>query len=149
MNVALRDVTADDLPALFEHQLDPDATAMAAFPARDREAFMAHWARILVDETVVTKTVVAEGRVVGNIGSWEAEDTTLVGYWIGKEHWGRGFASAALAAFLGEVTKRPLHARVAKHNLASRRVLEKNGFTACGETTDGDIEEVLLVLRSG
>jgi hypothetical protein len=32
MAVALRDVADDDLPLFFEHQLDPDATAMAAFP---------------------------------------------------------------------------------------------------------------------
>ena len=147
MAVALRDVTDDDLPFLFEHQLDPDATAMAAFPARDRDAFMAHWARILRDETVITKTVLAEGRVVGNVVSWQHDGETLVGYWIGKEHWGQGIASAALAAFLGEVAKRPLHARVAQHNVASRRVLEKCGFAICGEATDGDVEEFLLVLR--
>ncbi len=35
--VRLRDVTDDDLPLFFEHQLDPDATRMAAFPARDRD----------------------------------------------------------------------------------------------------------------
>ena len=53
----LRDVTEDDLLVFFEHQLDPDATHMAAFPARDREAFMAHWSKILVDETVTKKTI--------------------------------------------------------------------------------------------
>lgn len=41
-DVLLRDVTESDLPIFFEQQLDPDATAMAAFPSRDREAFMAH-----------------------------------------------------------------------------------------------------------
>ena len=149
MAVALRDVTGDDLPLLFEHQLDPEATAMAAFPARDRNAFMAHWARILRDETVVTRTVLAEGRVVGNFVSWENEGERYVGYWIGKEHWGQGIASAALAAFLGEVSVRPLHACAAKHNVASIRVLEKCGFAISGEATDGDVEEVLLVLDSG
>lgn len=47
-DVTLRDVIASDLPIFFEHQLDLEATRMAAFPARDREAFMAHWTRILV-----------------------------------------------------------------------------------------------------
>jgi len=46
-NIRLRDVTAGDLPAFFEHQRDPEANRMAAFPARDRDAFMAHWAKIL------------------------------------------------------------------------------------------------------
>jgi len=33
MTVLLRDVTESDLPILFEQQLDPEATAMAALPA--------------------------------------------------------------------------------------------------------------------
>ena len=147
MAVALRDVLDDDLPLLFEHQLDPDATAMAAFPARDRDAFMAHWARIRLDKTVIVRSVLCEGQVVGNVVSWEHAGERLVGYWICKAHWGQGIASTALGAFLGEVSIRPLHARVAKHNVASKRVLEKCGFEVSGEATDGDVEEFLLVLR--
>jgi hypothetical protein len=41
-SVLLRDVEEDDLPVFFEHQLDPEATRMAAFSARDRKAFLAH-----------------------------------------------------------------------------------------------------------
>jgi len=51
MTVALREVTKEDLPIFFEHQLDAEATRMAAFPSRDRDAFMAHWARIMSKET--------------------------------------------------------------------------------------------------
>ena len=147
MAVALRDVANDDLPIFFEHQLDPEATAMAAFPARDREAFMAHWTRIRRDDTCILRAVLDDGEVVGNIGSWESDGDRYVGYWIGKEHWGRGIASAALAAFVAEVTARPLLARVAKHNVASARVLEKCGFEIVSEATAGDVEELLLVLR--
>ncbi len=34
--VMLRDVEEADLPVFFEHQLDPEATRMADFSARDR-----------------------------------------------------------------------------------------------------------------
>src|SRR5438874_7426039 len=51
MTVTLREVTKEDLPTFFEHQLDAEATRMAAFPSRDRDAFMAHWARIMSKET--------------------------------------------------------------------------------------------------
>src|SRR4029077_2832758 len=51
MTVTLREVTQEDLPIFFEHQLDAEATRMAAFPSRDHEAFMAHWARIMNKET--------------------------------------------------------------------------------------------------
>ncbi len=58
------------------------------------------------------------------------------GYWIGREYWGKGIASAALADFLDVVEDRPLHARVAKHNAGSIRVLEKCGFARCGENDE-------------
>jgi hypothetical protein len=39
----LRNVTDEDLPIFFEHQRDPEALRMAAFPSRERDAFMIHW----------------------------------------------------------------------------------------------------------
>lgn len=125
----LRDIQPDDLPIFFEQQLDPDATQMADFPSRDRTAFDAHWAsNILGNPTAVTQTVLLDGKVAGYIGSWQQDGVRLVGYWIGKAYWGKGVATAALARFLCLVTARPLYAHVAKHNLASIRVLEKCGF---------------------
>ena len=85
-NILLRNVTESDLPIFFEQQLDPDATEMAAFPSRDREAFMAHWARIMTDNTVVLKTILFGGQVAGNILSFEQSGKREVGYWIGKEY---------------------------------------------------------------
>lgn len=46
-SVQLREVLVADLPVFFEHQRDPEANRMAAFAARDRDAFMAHWSKIL------------------------------------------------------------------------------------------------------
>jgi RimJ/RimL family protein N-acetyltransferase len=128
-HVQLRPVRESDLPIFYEQQLDPEAARMAAFPSRAHDAFMAHWARILAtpDETI-TLTVLFEDQVAGNIGSWQQDRERLVGYWIGRDHWGRGIATAALALFLSEVKTRPLHAHVVQHNRASVRVLEKCGF---------------------
>ena len=131
--VRLRRVTDADLAVFYEHQRDPEATSMAAFPSRDRDAFMAHWRRILADETVKTRTVLADGDVAGNVVSFVQSGGREVGYWIGRDFWGRGVASRALAAFLRIETQRPLTAHVAKHNVSSRRVLEKCGFRVCGE----------------
>lgn len=131
--VVLRDVTEEDLPVFFEHQQDPQATEMAAFPARDRDAFMAHWRKILADETVVTRTILVDGDIAGNVVSFEMAAGREVGYWLGREFWGGGVATKALALFLQIETRRPLSAHVAAHNIASRRVLEKCGFVVCGE----------------
>ncbi len=69
-DVLLREVTEADLPVFFEHQRQPEANRMAAFPAREREAFMAHWARILADETIFKRTIVFRGQVAGNVVSF-------------------------------------------------------------------------------
>jgi RimJ/RimL family protein N-acetyltransferase len=151
-DVRLRDVAQDDLPIFFEHQRDPVANAMAAFPARDREAFMAHWAKIPTDETAVVKTILFDGYVAGNVVSWEQDGKRQVGYWIGKEYWGKGVATKALSEFLRLLETRPLYAHVAKHNAASLLVLQKCGFMITGEAAvssqdSGDvIEEFILQL---
>jgi len=107
---------------------------MAAFRARDREAFMAHWeTKILGDDSVAKKTILLDGQVAGYVVSFERSGKRQVGYWVGKEFWGRGIATRALSAFLDCVEARPQYAHVAKHNVASIRVLEKCGFTICGE----------------
>jgi RimJ/RimL family protein N-acetyltransferase len=138
----LRDVIESDLPVFFEHQRDPEATAMADFPARDREAFDAHWERVLGGETNVHKTIVFEGQVAGNVLSWEQDGRRLVGYWLGKEFWGKGLATRALAELIEELGTRPLYAYVAKTNIGSIRVLEKCGFVR----SDEDEHEDLYVL---
>ena len=151
--VLLRDVAAADLPILFEQQLDPGANHMAAFTARDpsdRDAFMAHWAKILADESNVTQTILLDGQVAGSIASFIMFGERAIGYWLGREYWGRGVATKALAAFLERVTERPLYARAAKDNLGSLRVLQKCGFTIVGENRDFamargvEIEEYVL-----
>ncbi|MBX2999399.1 MAG: GNAT family N-acetyltransferase [Caldilineaceae bacterium] len=156
-NLLLRDVVEDDLSHFFEQQLDADANWMAAFTAKnpaDRAAFDAHWRKILADDRIIMRTILWEGEVAGYISvhSWFGEPE--VGYWLGKPFWGKGVASAALAAFLGQVEIRPLHARVAKDNLASQRVLEKCGFTLSGEdkgfsnARGVEVEELILILHT-
>jgi len=126
--VTLRDVVSDDIPVFFEYQLDPEAGEMASFPARSWDAFTTHWGRILDDDTTVNQTVLVGGRVAGNIASFLQDGEREVGYWLGREFWGRGIATQALAAFLTLEQRRPLYAHVVRHNTASRRVLEKCGF---------------------
>ncbi len=74
-------------------------------------------------------------------------------YWIGRSYWGKGIATSALNAFLTVDRSRPLHARVASDNVASRRVLEKCGFRVVAtergfaEARSAEIEEVVLRLE--
>ena len=147
MEVSLRAVRDEDLPIHFAQQGDPESVALAAVPARDREAFDAHWAKLRADESVVLRSVVADGEVVGSALSFVRDGRRQVGYWIAREHWGRGIASAALPQLLDEIAERPLTARVAAHNAASLRVLAKCGFAAVAEEDEGEVR--LVVLRLG
>ena len=154
--LGLRNVVNDDLPIFFEYQLDQEANSMAAFTAKDPtnlEAFMAHWHRILADETTINQTILVNGQVAGSVASYEEEGKPEVTYWLGKEYWGKGIATWALKEFLAQKNQiRPIYARVAKDNLGSRRVLEKCGFKIIGESKGfanargQEIEEFLLEL---
>jgi RimJ/RimL family protein N-acetyltransferase len=139
--VSLREVEDGDLPLFFEWQADEESCRMAAVPSRDAEAFGAHWAKIRVNPDSLLRTIVADGVVAGNAVSWTSDEGRMVGYWIGKEHWGRGIASAALRLFLDVDWHRPLLATVAEHNAGSRRVLEKSGFEFVGSAVVDDCPE--------
>lgn len=107
--------------------------ALTAEDTEDKDAFDAHWRRILADESIVKKTILFDGNVAGNVSAFEQFGEREVSYWVGREFWGRGIATKALSQFLDEVEDRPLYARAAKDNSASIRVLEKCGFTLSGE----------------
>lgn len=146
----LRDVREDDLPILFEHQRDADARRMAAFSGREWDAFVAHWrTKVFAEPSAKAKTVELNGRVAGYVSSWESDGKCMIAYWFGKEYWGLGVATAAVAEFLtAHETRRPLHAYVALANVSSIRVLEKSGFRALGSPpaeADG-VEEILFRL---
>jgi RimJ/RimL family protein N-acetyltransferase len=150
--VRLRSVEDGDLDLFFDHQADPQAVEMAAFPPRDEDQFAAHWAKVRADAALVARTIVADGVVAGNIGSWPDDGQQLLGYWVGREWWGRGVATQALALFVDEVSVRPLHAHVVAHNVGSIRVLEKCGFRrdhaqeAVASASDDGVEELVFVL---
>lgn len=138
--VTIRPVEEADLPILYEHQSDPIASEMAVVPARTKPEFMAQWATILADEATAARAIVADGTVVGMILSWVEDGDRTVGYWIGREHWGRGYATRGLTLLAAEIAERPLMANVADTNTGSRRVLEHCGFERVG---GGEVDGVL------
>lgn len=130
----LRDATAADIPVLYKFQSDPEANRLAGFVPRSRPDFVKHWRKVLKDESVEKKMILLDGEAAGYLVCFvRNRPDREVGYWIGREHWGKGVATKALKAFLKEYKLRPLYARVAKHNAASLRVVEKNGFIVTGE----------------
>jgi len=129
--VSLRPVVEADLEAFYEQQADPESVRMSALAPRDRESHFPHWRRALEQETTLVRTIEVDGVVAGHVVSFlrDGVGDPEVGYWIDRSLWGRGVASAAVEQLLAIEPRRPLVAHVATHNPASRRVLEKCGFT--------------------
>jgi RimJ/RimL family protein N-acetyltransferase len=74
---------------------------------------------------------------IGIVGIDRSErDSPELGYWLGVDHWGRGFgteaARAAIDLFFEECDAEHLVAGARVANPASRNILEKCGFQWCG-----------------
>lgn len=82
-------------------------------------------------------TIADHGAVIGCIGMDPRDDETELGYWIGRRHWGHGYATEAARAVV-EIARMLGHKRlIASHfadNPASGNVLCKAGFVRTGET---------------
>lgn len=153
--VALREVRDADLACFREHLEDPVAARMAAFVAADAAEpaiFRGKWEKIRKDPGVTVRTILWEGRVAGHIASFPMEGELEVTYWVDRELWGRQIATRALRAFLALMTERPVRGRAAADNVASIRVLEKNGFRRIGAARGHapvrgeEVDELILML---
>lgn len=134
----LRDMTEADFDVLFDIQDDDIAQHMAGFTSPDggeRDSYVAKCRKILADDKITNKVILVNDEIVGSVASFVVEGDTEVTYWIRRDLWGRGIATAALAELLREVTVRPLLARAAADNAGSASVLLRNGFTRVGEET--------------
>lgn len=131
----LREVLPSDLDIFFAQQLDPVAIRMAAFVTdrSNRQVFDAHWAKILQAPKTTNRTIVAGGQIAGYVACFPLGDDMAVAYWLGREFWGHGLATAALQQMLQLVTHRPLVASVAVGNIGSLKVLQKCGFKITGK----------------
>lgn len=117
---------------------------MAGFPSRDHDAFMSHWAGVIADPNLLLYAIVADGHLAGSLAVFPDVGKRAVGYWIGREFWGRGIATDALRLFLAGFGERPLYAWVIATNAASIRVLEKCGFRPAD---DAKVEPGELLFR--
>lgn len=80
--------------------------------------------------------VVYNGEIAGSIGVIPKEDvyrkSIELGYFIGEKFWGKGIATRAVALLLDHIVSNfnvvRIYAEVYAHNVASMKVLEKNGF---------------------
>jgi RimJ/RimL family protein N-acetyltransferase len=146
----LRDFRADDWPAVLAYQRDPRYLRYYAWTDRSPEEVQAFVQMFIDQQTQQPRTrfqlavkLRQTGELIGNCGirlsaphSQEAE----IGYEIAPDRWGRGYATEAVGEIIrfGFDTLRVhrIAAWLVAENVASARVLEKNGLRLEGRLRD-------------
>jgi len=154
-DVVLSKLLDRDYPVLFNQQNDKEAQHQAA-GGKGHDNALAHRAHLekVAKGGALFRVILFEGHVAGYIASFERFGKREISYWIGREFWGKGIASKAVALWLEQmpVSTVGLYARVAKDHPASARVLLKNGFTSFAddsyfsEIRNAEVEETLYKL---
>ena len=137
--LTLRPAAAADIGRMVAEISDPAVARMLArvpwpYRRRDAEAFLASVAATAGRDLPLA--IVLDGRLIGGIGLSGIRGEREFGYWLGRDHWGKGYATEAGRAFLAHVFNTfgagPVNSGVFVDNPASMRVQAKLGFEKVG-----------------
>ena len=144
--ICLGDRTAETVRFYFEKAQQPEIKAVLPQKAQTVEEALANFRETLLPNAAsYGRTIFADGQYIGDIWCYcidaQEEPNAMLSYCIfEKAYWSQGIATKAVAMFLKEVrAKYALHtigAFTYSDNLASVRVLEKNGFTEMEEFSE-------------
>lgn len=130
-----RDFLAPWSPRARDEDFTPEGQREVVGRALD--AYERGWSLPLVILDVDGELV---GRVTLNSIIRGAFQSASLGYWVAQDRNGRGIATAAAAAAVrhgfDSLALHRVQAETLPHNLASRRVLERNGFVEYGRAPD-------------
>jgi len=139
----IRRFRAADLEALVKNANDP----LVAARLRDRfphpyteDAARDFLSRVADSEHCESFAVEFDGQVIGGVGVHPGVDVARasaeIGYWLGRDYWGRGFATEVVRDLADYLLGNALFCRLDAHtfegNSASQRVLKKCGFLCEG-----------------
>lgn len=136
--LALRPLGHGDVARIAVLAGDWDVASMTArVPYPYTEADARHWLDFLEPGEVV-RGIECDGELIGLTG-YAPEDngrSAEIGYWIGKPHWGHGYATEAAGALIAHCFSRQRFERLTcchfADNAASARVIAKLGFRSTG-----------------
>lgn len=139
MNLKLRAWSESDIPSLVKYannaKIAGNMTDQFPHPYSEENAklFIAFATK---DEPVHLFAIDKDGEAIGGMGIHPQNDimrkNAELGYWLAEPFWGRGVISSLIPQIVEiafnsyDITR--LYARPFGTNLASQRVLEKNGF---------------------
>ncbi len=134
----LRRAGMDDAAAMHAIMSNPVAMRYWSTPPHADLAETERWMASMVDADPSGSDdfiVTVDGELIGKLGAWQLPE---VGFLLEPSHWGKGYASEALAAFIARRSRlgsSELTADVDPRNLASLRLLEKAGFVEAGRAS--------------
>lgn len=136
----LRPIFPEDWEALYERIADRAivrnlARAPWPYAPEDAQAYAARGQDMQCPGFTIFLPSAQGETLIGGVGFGEDEGEIELGYWIARDHWGRGFATEAVCGLLQIGRMLGYERIVAGHfldNPASGRVLEKSGFAPTG-----------------
>ena len=138
----LRPGWPEDAPAVFEAINDQAVVrhlASAPWPYRreDADLFLSSPRPLLHPNFLIFRRTQESPVLVGSIGFGDNGEGDLeIGYWIARDHWGRGYATEAGRAVLDiarTIGHREIEAEHFVDNPVSGKVLKKLGFKPTGK----------------
>jgi RimJ/RimL family protein N-acetyltransferase len=136
--LVLRRARLDDVPAMHAIMSDAQATRYCSTLPHATMADTEQWMRNMVgweegagDDFILTLS----GTLIGKLGAFQLPE---IGFVLEKAHWGQGYASEALCAFIARrraLGSAELTADVDPRNLSSLALLKRNGFVETGRAT--------------
>ncbi|MCP8882747.1 GNAT family N-acetyltransferase [Devosia sp. XJ19-1] len=128
----------DDLVAQANNWkvLEPTASLPFPYEAGHGRAFLEKQQRSVQHPYVIAEKT--SDRLMGIAGLYLHPDSPIeLGYWLGEDYWGKGYAPEAVSGLLAvcaTIGLSPVRARVLAANKGSIRVLEKTGFSVIEQT---------------
>ena len=115
------------------------------FPYRleDAEEFIERSQEKVLKQEFKTYMIFHNKKMIGGIELRDFNEYSCeLGYWLGKKHWGKGFATEAVGRLLelgfDELDLNEIYAAYKVGNKASKKVLEKSGFQFYREKQEYD-----------
>ena len=154
MDITINQLTYDDAKALFNFEKENRIYFETMVPSRgdeyyDLDTFLIRHQQLLDEQLLGESSFFlireSSGEILGRMNVVDIDsssNTGHIGYRVGELHTGKGVAAKALQLFMHRLKKdgfTKVFAKTTTNNLASQRVLEKNGFIK-GEVSEEEFE---------